>query len=528
MLLSVLGSALVFQGNPRSVRAEGSVYYLDCSAQANGDGSSTRPWNSLATVDGFRFSPGDELLLRSGTRCSGTLHPLGSGTAHAPIIVGSYGKGSRPIVDGGRHVAAVELFDQSYWKVSHLDVVGGDRYGVWVSGDKPDSHIDHIDLADLDVHGAHYVSRQRADSGEVFLSPRGAGEVLDNVEIDGVAAHDSHVSEGILVTAGGAFEGSRQKLGSHILVENSIAHDVYGDGIVVMEARHALIQNNITYNTGLCPANCGTTPNGLWEWYCHHCIVQGNESYHNHSWNQHDGGDFDIDYYNRHNIVQYNYGHDSAGYCIAFFGAGGSTTTDNIFRYNICSNNARDPRNAFQGAVFVYTWNGGSLNGVEIYNNTFYWNPAAAAPVLETVGAKYKGSLPRFFRNNIVFSTVPSFVSTTSAFRLDHNLYWSSALRAIWQYDGKTYTNLGDYQAGTHQGLGSQYANPLLAGAANHFSGLAGRPTTAFTLLPGSPARNAGVNVCLGRPACSMGGRDFWGHPLPQGGDLDIGANQAP
>ena len=438
-------------------------------------------------------------------------------------MVDAYGTGSRPTVNGGHRLAAIELFNQSYWEFRHLTIVGGDRYGVFISGNVPHSHLAHIYLEDIDAYGAHFTSRRRTDSGEVYLDPRAVGEVLDDVRIDRITAHDTRSSEGILVNAGGAFQGSQQTLGSGIVVQHSVAHDVYGDGIVVTEAKHAVIQGNVVYNTGLCPANCGSTPNGLWEWYCHDCIVQDNESYANHSWDSHDGGDFDIDYYNSHNIVQYNYGHDSDGYCIAFFGAGGAVSVDNLFRYNICSNNGRKAANAPQGDVFVYTWNGGSLDGVEIYNNTFYWNPVVDAPLLQAVSATYRGARPRFFKNNVILSTAPSFIATTPGFLLDHNLYWTTASSPHWQYDDKAYVNFDAYRAASHQDQASLYADPLLVDPQYHRPG---RPVAAFTLLPGSPACNAGVDVCHGLAGCSMGARDFWGHPLhPQAG-LDIGADQ--
>lgn len=455
----------------------------------------------------------------------GNASSLRSGTSGAPIVISAYGKGPRPIIDGGYQLAAIELLDQSYWEIRHLEIVGGNRYGAFIGGNKPHIHLAHIDLADLDVHGAHFTSQRRTDSGEIVLSPRGLGEVLDDVRIDGVVAHDTHASEGILVNAGGAFQGSRQTLGSGILVQRSVAHNVYGDGIVVTEARHAIMQENVVYNTGLCPACRGSTPNGLWEWYCHDCVVQDNESYANHSWTPQDGGDFDIDYYNRHNIVQYNYGHDSDGYCIAFFGAGGSTTTDSVFRYNICLNNGRKAANALQGDVFVSTWNGGAIDGMEIYNNTFYWNPVANAPVLRTREAVLKGTLPRFFKNNIVVSTSSLFVAATSGVQLDHNLYWTTAPMAAWRYDGATYRSFDAYRDSTRQDKNSSYVDPRLRDPEYHQPG---RPSAAFTLLPGSPARDAGVNVCVGLDKCSMGTRDFWGHPLGSTTRFNIGADQAP
>lgn len=128
---------------------------------------------------------------------------------------------------------------------------------------------------------------------------------------NGDARSPSLISEGIFVSAGGSWiegNGVSQPLGSNVTVQNSTAHDIYGDDILIAELNHGLLQSNAVYKSGLCPDCSGSTPVGLWEWYCHTCTVQNNESYANQSWGG-DGGDFDIDYFNENNVVQYNYGH---------------------------------------------------------------------------------------------------------------------------------------------------------------------------------------------------------------------------
>ena len=505
-----------------------AIYYLDCSAEQNGNGTQTSPWNSTARVNAFTFLPGDRLLLNRGTVCNGALSPHGSGTANAPIVIDAYGTGAQPLINGGGAKGALTLFNQQYWEINNLEITGGNLYGVYVSGDARNTSINHIYLRNLNVHGATFTSTKRADSGEVFLSPAGAGQVMNDVLIDGVTAHDSHVSEGIFVSAGGAWietKGVSQPLGSNVTVQNSTAHDIYGDGIFIGELHGGLLQANVVYNSGLCPKCTDSTPVGLWEWYCHKCTVQNNESYANQSWGG-DGGDFDIDYYNDDNVVQYNYGHDSAGYCVAFFGAGGRASNDNIFRYNVCSNNGRRSDLSKQGEIELYTWDQGSLNGVQIYNNTFYWNPASDGAALSAGTATFSGTDPRFFKNNIIYATKPGMIQITSGIVLNNNIYWTTASSpATWQINGTTYTNFSAYQARANQDVRSYYTDPMLNSPNYH---AVGRPATAFRLLPGSSATGTGTNVCSGISGCSMGAQDFWGFPLPAGSGYNIGAYQGP
>jgi hypothetical protein len=163
---------------------------------------------------------------------------------------------------------------------------------------------------------------------------------------------------------------------------------------------------------------------------------------------------------------------------------------------------------------------------VQIYNNTFYWNPASNAAAFSTSDATYSGSDPRFFKNNIIYSAVPGMIQTTSAFVLDNNIYWTtSASSPTWRVDAATYTSFRAYQAGATQDLHSYYMDPMLASPNYH---AAGRPSIAFELLPGSPAAGAGANVCSGIRGCSMGTRDFWRYPLPAAAGYSIGAYQGP
>jgi hypothetical protein len=504
-----------------------SDYYLDCSAPQNGAGTQSAPWNNLASVDAFTFHPGDHLFMKRGTTCDGVLSPLGSGSENASIVVDAYGSGALPAINGGDAAAALKLFNQQYWEVNNLEVAGGNRYGVFVSGDTPNSTLSHIYLRNLDVHGAKFESKKRADSGEVVMQTEAAGQVFQDILVDGVKAHDSHVSEGIFVTAGGKWiegNGTMQPLGRDVTVQNSLAHDVYGDGILISELHNGLLQHNTVYRSGLCKACTGSTPVGLWEWYCKGCVVQFNESYENDSWDI-DGGDFDIDYYNEDNVVQYNYGHDSAGYCVAIFGAGGRATRHSIFRYNICSNNGRKSSLSSEGEIYLHTWEGGTLDGVEIYNNTIYWNPAANAAAFTTSDAQYSGRGRLLFENNIIYATVPNLVQATEPFHLDNNLYWTTASSPSWKFGGISYSALNMYQSGSQQDLHAIYANPRLVDPSYHRVGF---PEKGFRLSPNAPGIGKGANLCAEVPDCSMGSRDFWGAELPKGTGYSIGADQVP
>jgi hypothetical protein len=92
------------------------------------DGKSPeRPWKTLDKVNAQTYGPGARILFRAGQAWKGQLHPKGSGSREAPIVVGRYGEGARPLIDGGGSEAAILLENQSGWRLEHLEVTNFDE-----------------------------------------------------------------------------------------------------------------------------------------------------------------------------------------------------------------------------------------------------------------------------------------------------------------------------------------------------------------------------------------------------------------
>ena len=104
-------------------------------------------------MKGFTFLPGNHLLLKRGTVCNGALNPQGSGNAKSPIVIDAYGTGAQPVINGGSAKGALTLFNQQYWEINNLEITGGNLYGVYVSGNTPNTSINHIYLRNLNVQG---------------------------------------------------------------------------------------------------------------------------------------------------------------------------------------------------------------------------------------------------------------------------------------------------------------------------------------------------------------------------------------
>lgn len=135
--------------------------------------------------------------------------------------------------------------------------------------------------------------------------------------------------------------------------------------------------------------------------------------------------------------------------------------------------------------------------------------------------ASYSGTNPNIFKNNIIYSTVPNLSQTTTDLALDNNVYWTVGGAPDWNINGSDYTDLASYQIASGQEVHSLFTDPMLNPPTYD---TIGRPVTAFTLQPGSPAISAGANVCSGiASTCSMGTQDFWGNPLPASSGYNIG-----
>jgi hypothetical protein len=401
-------------------RGVAQEYYVNCSAQESGDGSLAKPWNRLAFAQAHIFSPGDRVALARGTVCHGAFAPKGSGSASHPIRVTAYGMGARPrIVASVSDRQAFSLYNQEYWLVDSLDISGGNTYGVFASGDRGTLH--HVYLKNLLVHDVMGGEMKSKDNGLVVVGPSGADVVFEDVVIDGVIAEHSNQWAGILVGGGNYAWKPDAPLNNHVIVRNSQVRDVYGDGIVLFRDTDGLIETSVAFETGMQPTETIGTPNAIWTWTCTDCVVRDNEAFLTDSPGV-DGGAYDIDWDNTRNTVERNYAHDTQGYCFAAFAAG-YVTRESLIRDNLCIDNGLSPRlAALQGAVYLHTWNDGTLRGLRIEHNTFVWNPpvATAAAIVDDAGT---GGEPIVFTGNRIDSSVPNFYRAGAEFKPSDNCY---------------------------------------------------------------------------------------------------------
>jgi hypothetical protein len=260
----------------------------------------------------------------------------------------------------------------------------------------------------------------------------------------------------------------------------------------------------LAYEVGQTPLDDVGTPNAIWTWDCQQCTVQFNEAHHTHSPGV-DGGAFDIDWDNVDNVVQYNYGHHNDGYCVAVFGAEGTTTTGSVVRYNVCADNSQAADIAYQGDIFLYTWNDGALGDVQIYNNTVV--RADGYPPLVVWPTPGAGS---GIWNNLFVVEHDWMATVAGEVTMANNLWWQpTGGQDAWFDDNAAhwYNGLDAWEAAGRETM-SLYADPALAGGAGK---------DAVQLGSASPAIDSGATIT------DDGGCDGFGNALAS--PPDIGAH---
>ena len=404
------------QSAGEEARHAGSAHYVDCSVgNDSAAGTSERAaWRTLARISATTFLPGDSILLRRGTRCVGQLWPKGSGDNDRPILIGAYGRGPLPVIDGSGAEAAIKLFDQSHWVIESLETTGGSPSGVFVSGTR--GALRGFALRNLVVHDVTGEPKTKTSGLVVVYAPDSAQ--MSDVVIDGVTAFNTTQWAGIVVNGYGETGANRIR---NVTVRNAIVHHVAGDGIILFSVEDGVIERSAAWLTGLQPVQTIGTPNGIWTWTCRRCAVRQTEGFFIDSPGV-DGGVYDIDFGDEDNVVENNYGHDAMGYCVAIFGAERLVTTNSVVRGNLCVGNGRSPKLALrQGDLFVYTWNDGSLDGVRIEDNTFYWNPDIDAPAVLMDQANFTGARRNVMTGNRIFTGVSQAIRSNSAMTLARN-----------------------------------------------------------------------------------------------------------
>ncbi|WP_326657079.1 RICIN domain-containing protein [Streptomyces sp. NBC_00385] len=483
--------------------AAAQSFYVDCGAAAAGDGTQAAPWNALAPVNSHTFQPGDSILLKRGSTCTGqTLFPKGSGAVGAPVVVDAYGTGAKPALAGAGQVTdVVRLADQQYWEIRNLDVsnkgaAAATRRGVHVT--RTDSGTGtYYRLTGLDVHDVNGNQTKKDDdaSAGIFFEVLGnttptkfddvalTGNTVRAVDRYGIHFWTRWMQRPELANANCGTTCGAWTPQTRVVIRGNTVSDIGGDAIVPHHTEGALIEyNKVDGFREREPAHCAA---GLWGWNTEDALYQFNEVSGGRS--TCDGQGLDLDEGNIRTIYQYNYSHDNEGGFILLCNGGGSTTADNVVRYNISQNDG--------GQLFDMVC--AKATNTQIYNNTFY----LSKPVEIISNSNGSTAANATFTNNIFHvATADASYVNAAGLGYDANVFY------------------GTHPAGEPADAHKVTTDPKLTAP-----GTATSRTDAdgYRLQAGSSALANGAVVA------NAGVRDYFGGPVTAGCVPDRGAQQS-
>lgn len=450
------------------------IYYLDSiNGNDNNSGiSAQEAWATLGKVNSVKLKPGDKVLFKAGSRFKGQLKPLGSGSEDKPVVISSYGNGSKPLIAAeGKYGAAVLLENMAFVEISDLEITNRGiqrapkRYGVAIKAQNM-GECKHVYLQDLFIHDVNG-SLVKSEGGGSGIFWHNQGDSIPTRFID-LKIADCHILAcgRNAITSWGNISRKNWYPSLGVVIRGNLIEQVPGDGIVPIGCHGALIEHNIMRD---CPdlLSADEAAAGIWPWSCDSTVIQYNEvSGHNAKW---DGQGFDSDWNCQNTIIQYNYSHDNAGGFVLVCNDGNNYksdinigTTNTIIRYNLSVNDGIRTYPTKQAGHFTPVFHvTGPVENTYIYNNVIYL-PEKLEPQIDkrlvemgNWGGKYPDNT--LFANNIFYTNDPMNValkeSTNTSFT--SNLYYGEYLplphdeRAILTAPGwnmKRITNLSEFE----------------------------------------------------------------------------------
>jgi hypothetical protein len=426
--LTVSGAELA---SPISAQAEtrdaAATYYIDAANgdDANNGTSEGTAWKTFANLEGLKLTAGQKVLLKAG--CTWNEEKLmikdAKGTAANPVVLGKYGEGADPVLNGNgspwldgkisvnsrkkEDVAVVHVQNSEYITIQNLEVTNWENDASDLMGEKSNSVIydqsksmltgilvENHDAGELkgvvikdnyvhDVNG--YMSQNGTEghkkgSGGIMALVTGGntesyytdlkitGNKVEKVCHEAIYMESCWAARTLVGGSGSQQAGSKKWVGwPNVYVAHNYVNNVAGDGIVLINADGGVAEYNLVTASASEQWNYSRNPAhaAIWMWDCNNVTMQYNEAAYTTSYQ--DGMAFDCDYGNQNVMYQYNYSHDNKG---GFWMAcpGPYYTVNSVIRYNVSVNDG-----LFDGSRIIRVGERGSI-GHQVHNNTIIWD----------------------------------------------------------------------------------------------------------------------------------------------------------
>ena len=472
----------------------------------NGDGSIDKPFNSLDEISTITVEPGTHIYIEKGSKFLGGISLVNlHGSESEPIVVTSYGKGNKPVIDGndlnGKGVVYIE--NCSNLTVSGLEITDsakaeGDRRGVLIvcnSNRDSSSFVTYknITLKDLYIHdiqgfrdaeNSGMAMSSKITGGIHVWSEDGLGRV-DGLNITGcqitevsnvgiatwykVIQSGNNVSTKMISPYTAEFEDCAH-LNVHI-DGNEISH-IGKNAIFARNLLGGLIEHNIVHDT----AKYCVSGNSIVTRSVDGTIIQYNEGYRNLARGREsdgklqDGCMLDADLDSKYTVWQYNYSHDNS------FGLFLNCTNDNdvaIVRYNLSVNDQGN-----KGVIYINYVSA----GIYVYNNTIVTSYNTEY-IIQSNGS---GRISYFY-NNLIYNR-----SANAKFGISSGCTMTASHNLIYNEYGSEISGMDYFVSINKNGV---YSDPLFLGYLQEDSVLGIDNQNTYILDSNSPALGVGKEI---------------------------------
>jgi hypothetical protein len=476
------------------------AYYVDSDSgnDMNTAASPSEAWKSLTRINQETFKPGDSVLFKAGGVWQGNLSFRGSGQPGKPIVVGSYGSGAKPLLNGaGTAENTVQFIDQHHMILQDLHITNlGDtvafRRGIYIRAEDmgvvKQIILRRLEVSDVNGSLAGEVSK---NNGGIFFEISGSARptCFDTLIVEECYIHDvdrTGISNRSTWDERSLTNNVNWFPSKNVVMRNNIIENTGANGMIVRVAKNPLMEYNLF-------TRCGQrgSGNACFSFNTDSAVWQFNEScYTRYNSGDDDAGGFDSDYNSKYTMIQYNYSHDNDfGALLLTGGPSGNFNEGTVIRYNVLVNN-RDHQIRTSGKA---------TNSL-IYNNTIYTGTG-----INNVAQVWHKSWGGYSQNTKYYNNIFQVMGSGASVEL------GQSTGNVFDYNIFYGTTISGEPADAHKIKESpQFVRP---GAPSGFDSLDG-----FRLQQGSPAINSGM-VVPGSPV-----RDFEGNPVPTYNTPDRGA----
>ncbi|NDV61670.1 hypothetical protein G0Q06_04330 [Puniceicoccales bacterium CK1056] len=487
--------------------AEGD-YFLDAEDGNDlNDGTSPETaWRTLGKLNTVDFGPGDVILFKAGSVFTGSFFLIGDGTPEEPIVLGAYGTGPKPRLEGGPNDSEVIFLTGNSGvefrdlEISNYHPTGSiaNRFGIRLvaparTGEMKHLHFHGLDFTWIKGSGDEHESRAiDADTTSDDLAKpytRWNGFIVEDCFFSNIDGRAVQLNDRSGSLSDFKLRGLEYYPTIGFLFQNNTGINIHRNLLQLGGTKDALIQHN--YMSGTIEGSA------FWPFDAEGTVVQFNDFRHLRN-PLADSYICHFDYNCIDSLMQYNFGYDVDGGLIEIivFSQYNFFQENAVARYNIGIDVGF--RNKENGAGIMFS---GRVTGSKVYNNTIV-NTDLHSNYKAIAVNNWGGEWPNnnTVQNNIFYAAGNPVTFDDMSYLeergnvLSHNLYFGNI--TVPQED-----------------LAPLNVDPLM-------SNPGGLDPADVKLLPNSPAIAAGTVIA------ANGGRDFYDNPIAADLVPTIGAHE--